>query len=286
MESIFLAALMAGAAVVAFFMGIDLLRGPEDSYIRAFIERDRSKGTWKDFAEAIGPYISNLLPIFNMDDIEQQLMWAGRPYGLTATGFVGVKFMSLAAGTFLGLLLVSVGYPAVLLFAAMGLMYLLPDSTLKSAYQKRQRSIYRSFPGMISLLSTAVHAGVELGPSLELMSKRFPGPLGDEMRQAWKEMATGRPRSAAMRALGKRTGVAPVERFFETIISAEERGGVNISEMIDEFRDELISSQKRKAQEEAKKVPTKMLLPMFLCVFIPTVLLILVPAVLQLLEVL
>jgi len=220
------------------------------------------------------------------DDIEQQLMWAGRPYGLTATGFVGVKFMSLAAGTFLGLLLVSVGYPAVLLFAAMGLMYLLPDSTLKSAYQKRQRSIYRSFPGMISLLSTAVHAGVELGPSLELMSKRFPGPLGDEMRQAWKEMATGRPRSAAMRALGKRTGVAPVERFFETIISAEERGGVNISEMIDEFRDELISSQKRKAQEEAKKVPTKMLLPMFLCVFIPTVLLILVPAVLQLLEVL
>lgn len=286
MENTYLPSLMAAGAVISFFIGLDFFRLSEDSFIGAIIGKKQDQRTWQDYAEAIGPYISNLLPIFNMDNIDQQLVWAGRPYGLTVTGFIGVKFIFLIAGVFLGLTLFSFGYPIILLFAPPLLLYSLPSSFLKSLYRNRQILIYKNFPGMIGLLSTAIHAGVELGPALELISKRFPGPLGDEMRQAWKEMATGRPRSAAMRALGKRTGVSLVERFFETIVSAEERGGIDISLMIDEFRDELIESQKRKAQEEAKKVPTKMLLPMFLCIFLPTIVLLLVPAMMQLLTVL
>ena len=146
--------------------------------------------------------------------------------------------------------------------------------------------MYRKFPSLIGLLSTAISAGVELGPALEAVGETFPGPLGDELRLAWAEMATGRPRAAALRAMAKRTGVPSIIRFFETIITAEERGGIDLSVTIENFRVELVESQKRQINEQAKKVPTKMLLPMFLCIFLPTLILILVPVMLNLFQVL
>ena len=122
-----------------------------------------------------------------------------------------------------------------------------------------------------------MNAGLEISTAFEIIARRYPPPLGDELRLAWREMATGRARSAALRDIGKRTGVSAVSRFFESIVVAEERGSGNLSSAIEIFRRELSESQRRKMQEEAKKIPTKMLLPLMLCIFVPLVLLLLVP---------
>lgn len=286
MGEIHIAAFLAAASVLAFFLGYDLTREKEDSYISELMKRKKGNKSWKEAAEKIGPHTVKYLPILNLKNIENNLIWAGKPYGLTPLGFVGLKVIFLAMGTILGFVLMAVDMPFYFLFITMALTYFIPDSFLRSKVQKRKAEIDRRFPDMVSILSTALKAGIELGPGLELIGKRFPGALGDEMRTGWKEMATGRPRGIAMRDLSKRTGVSSVERFFDTIISAEERGSVDITTLIDEFRTEILESQKRRAREAAKKVPTKMLLPMFVCVFIPTILIILVPAMLSLLEVL
>lgn len=286
MKDLTSAAILAWVSVITLFIGIDLLRDSHNSFIRSLTLKETGESTWQRLAETVGPAISTWLPIFNMDEIEQKLILAGRPFGLTAAGFVGIKFLALAAGVLMGLFFIAIGLPVALLIISSGLLYILPDSILRSSVDKRRKKIYKNFPSLIGLLSTALNAGVELGPALEAVGNKFPGPLGDEMRLAWREMATGRPRAAALRAMAKRTGVDSVIRFFETIIAAEERGGVDLSAIIENFRVELIESQKRQVSEQAKKVPTKMLLPMFVCIFIPTLILILVPVMINLFDVL
>lgn len=286
MERLTQAAILSWVSIMALFIGIDLLRDDDKSFLKSIAVQDTGSTGWQRVAETIGPLVSAWLPFFSLEDIEERLILAGRPFGLSATGYIGIKIMGLLAGVMLGLLLIALQLPAILLVFSSVLLYLLPDSTLRSTIDKRRRTISKTFPVLLGLLATAIGAGVELGPALEVVGSNFPGPLGDEMRLAWREMATGRPRAAALRAMAKRTGVNSVIRFFETIVAAEERGGIDLSKLIEEFRVDLIESQKRHVNEQAKKVPTKMLLPMFLCIFIPTLILILVPVMMNLFEVL
>lgn len=232
---------------------------------------------WRSIAERSGPIITGLVPIFDLEQLGLKLETAGNPLGLTAESFVGAKCIMFAVGTFIGSGISILGIPPVLVVAMGALSYMLPDVIVNKAYEDRQRKIYRDFPGFLSLIATAVGAGIDFDPALNTISRRLPGPLGDELRAAWKEIAIGNPRSNALRQMARRTGVLSVERFFETIITARERGGVELSTMIESFNKELIESQRRKIQEESQKIPTKMLVPIFLCIFLPMIIMIMTP---------
>ena len=67
--------------------------------------------------------------------------------------------------------------------------------------------------------------------------------------------------------MSQRTGVEEVERFVQTLIVTEERGNQNLAESIDEYTKELRASRLRKAEEEARKLPTKIVGPLVLCIF-------------------
>lgn len=271
-------AFFASLSVILFFVGYDLMR--DDSALRS-LSGSSGRKYWQVAAEMVGPSIASWLPKLSLENIEQKLTWAGNPLGLNAETFLGLKFLALLGGIILGSFIAILEMPSFIIIVAALIAYLIPDTLLKETYAKRQKKIAKDLPNMINLLQTAVYAGVELGPALEAVGKNFPGPLGDELRIAWREMATGRSRAGALRAMAKRTGVAPLERFLETIVTAEERGGADLSETINNFRVELANSQSRKIQEEAKKIPTKMLAPMFMCIFFPMLVLLLYPVVIQ-----
>lgn len=275
--NIYFVAWISFVGVLSLIVGVDLLR-EDRSYLKRYFKINSLTGfAWQDFVERIGPAIAVLLPIYNIEYLEQRLKWAGNPYGLTAHGFIGSKAGLAVGGILFGIFIATLEIPFMFGLMLAVLLYFLPDGLIRGEIEKRQKAIYRSLPNMIGLLATAIAAGVELRPAFEAISKKIPPPLGDELRLAWREMATGKARSQAFRDLGKRTGVPAVERFFETIITAEERGGVDLSIIIETFKKDLLSAQHRKMQEAAKKIPTKMLLPLTLCIFIPLVLLMLIP---------
>lgn len=286
MENLYLHAFLTGLSVIMAIIGIDLLRSKESSLIKSLVLGSQQDTAWKQIAETVGPYLSTLIPLYNMDQLKQRLITAGQPYGLTPESFIGVKFIAFMVGFTAGLFFIPINLPPFFIIITTVLAYIIPDNILKTTAEKRQKTIYRELPNMIGLLATAVGAGVELGPALEAISRKFLGPLGNELRLAWRETATGKPRAVALRHMAKRTGVTDVERFIETIVTAEERGGVDISTAINLYKKDLLESQSRKIYEEAKKIPTKMLLPMFLCIFIPTLIVILVPVGINLFEVL
>lgn len=245
-----------------------------------------ARGDWKLFAEEIGPFISNLIPIFDIEKIDVKLSVAGNPFGLTAESFVGAKFVLLALGLIVGSGLSVLGIPVFAILLIGLVFYAVPDLLLKNAFEERQSKIYKDFPGFLSLISTAVSAGIDFDQALLSVSRKFPGPLGDELRMAWKEIATGGARATVLRQTARRTGIDVVERFFETVITARERGGVKLSTMIEIFNGELVESQRRKIQEESQKIPTKMLAPIFACIFLPTIFMIATPVIISLFDIL
>ncbi|QNB45377.1 hypothetical protein BR63_03050 [Thermanaerosceptrum fracticalcis] len=279
--SAYFAAWLAFLGTLFLFFGLELRKN--DSILEVYLKPFEKERTglkdidWKDVSERIGPVVTSLVPVFNLEKIKQKLVWAGNPYGLTEAGFVGIKICLGITGLLFAITAAMLGIPLILGLMLTVLLYFLPDALLHSKMEKRKKAIYNSLPNMIGLLGMAVNAGLEISTAFETIARRYPPPLGDELRLAWREMATGRARSAALRDIGKRTGVSAVSRFFESIVVAEERGGTNVSATIDDFRRELSDSQRRKMQEEAKKIPTKMLLPLMLCIFVPLVLLLLVP---------
>ena len=265
-------------SVVLFFVGLLIKSNPD------YCKKNSRGDIWRKISEKIGPVIVPIFPVANIENIKNKIVWAGEPYSINYEQFIGIKVLFLAGGILVGLFLITLNFPALFIIILL-LLFVLPDIFLSEAVKKRKRKIRKDMPNMIALLATAIKAGVEIGPALQTVGNKMTGPLGNEIRTSWKEMATGKPRAITLRDMAKRTGVNDVERFVETIITALERGGLDLSNIL-VFMNNIRESQKNKAREEARKIPTKMLLPLIVCVFLPMLVIILTPIVFQLLEVL
>jgi len=142
----------------------------------------------------------------------------------------------------------------------------------KKAKGHSKRSTVISSPSGNSL-----KAGIELGPAFEEVGSEIAGPLGEELRLAWRHIATGQSRSTALRHAAKRCGVPTFTRFVETMVTAEERGTPDLAAVLANYMTDLRGTQRRHAEEEARKIPTKMNLPLIACIFLPMVVLLLTP---------
>lgn len=225
-----------------------------------------------------------LIPENKLSSIEDSLMWAGYPYSWTSDIYMGVKFISTIIGLMTGLFLIIIGLPFVLLIIITTIAFFIPNIIVRDKVKTRQKDISNNIPNMVGLISIAINAGVELTPAFEAVSYNMPGVLGEELRNALKEISTGKKRSTVLRNIARNTGVSVFERFIDTINTAEERGGINLSEALTEFNYTLRELESKKLQEEARKLPTKMQLPLFLCIFFPMLVIILTPVVFTLME--
>lgn len=285
MDVTWLAGWLAWLAVTLVFVALDLFRSPDESYLRRMAGVEAPKGTWRQLADRVGPAVAVWFPAANLERLDQRLVWAGSLLGMKSETFVGLKVVAAAGALAVGGALSAFGLPPVIVPMLVVLAYMFPDMWLSSTVEKRQKAVARSLPVMVSLLVTALRAGVELAPAMQHIGEQMAGPLGEEMRLAWREMATGRSRAAALRAMADRTGVGEVERFVQTIVTAEERGGMNLSEVLSSFMDDVRDSRRRRLEEEANKLPNKMLAPLVVCIFLPMLLMLMAPAVFSFMEI-
>lgn len=267
--------------VLLCFMGFNIFtQGQKSPIYKMFYE----KRDIYNYANKIGPIVSTYIPTGKRMDTSNKLMYANYPLGLNVESFIGLQVIIVLISIIVGIVLTSFGMPSFFILALVGVGYLLPRALLDEKVKKRQESVERDLPSMVELLTTSVKAGVELGPAFEMISMNIPNALGEELRNAMKEIATGSQRSKSFKKMSDRIGVDILDRFIETINTAEERGGMNISQVLDDFTSDIRVMQKLNMEEKARKLPTKMLLPIFTCVFIPMLVLLLTPVVFTLLE--
>jgi tight adherence protein C len=199
------------------------------------------------------------------------------PLAFAACAWLSVQSLGTLSG--LGLLFV--------LSSAALLGCYLPDLALGQALRLRQREIFENFPDASDLMLVCVEAGMGLDAAMARVTEelRFKSrALAEELHLAGLELRAGASREQALRNLALRTGVEQIGTFATMLVQAD-RFGTSLGESLRVFADELRHKRQTRAEEAAAKIPTKLLLPLVVCIFPAVIMVILGPAVIRVIRV-
>jgi tight adherence protein C len=176
--------------------------------------------------------------------------------------------------------------PAVLGSAVVG--YLLPSRIIQRLVRKRQRTIVHELPAILDLLVVTLEAGQGLLEAIRIVGReaaRQGRVLGKELATAAAEMSAGVSLEDSMLNLTERTGVEDLKSISAVFIQSKEIGGRLAPSL--RAAAELLSVKRRlMAEEAAQKSSVKMLLPLVLLILPAMMIIILGPAVIQILQML
>lgn len=162
----------------------------------------------------------------------------------------------------------------------------LPNLVVRVMRNSRQQEIFESFPDATDLMLVCMEAGLGLDASLHKVSdeiSRKSEALAEELHLTNLEMRAGGTREKALRNLALRTGVEEIATFAAMLIQAD-RFGTSIGESLRVFSDDLRHKRQVRAEERAAKVPTKLLVPLVLFIFPSIIMVVLGPAVIQIIR--
>ncbi|MGB7982001.1 MAG: type II secretion system F family protein [Candidatus Nanopelagicales bacterium] len=182
---------------------------------------------------------------------------------LAAKAVVAVVFGGLAV---LFLWATGRGWSALLwgiVFAVAG--FFLPDLLLINTAQNRAESISKALPNTIDLLTVSVESGLAFDAALANVAQNTEGPLSDEFRRVLREIQIGSSRSAALRALAERTTVDDLRIFLNSMIQAEKLG-IPIADVLRVQASEMRLKKSQRTEEQAMKLPVKLVFPLLLCI--------------------
>ncbi|QGW81507.1 type II secretion system F family protein [Variovorax paradoxus] len=201
---------------------------------------------------------------------------------LLPLGFAGLAFVAVrAAGA-------DDGVTTLLWLAVVALLgCYLPNIVLRLMVRERQREIFESFPDAADLMLVCVEAGLGLDAALVKVTEEIrvkSEALAQELHWTNLEMRAGGTREKSLHNLALRTGVEEIGTF-ATMLTQADRFGTSIGESLRVFSDDLRHKRQVRAEELAAKVPTKMLLPLVLCIFPCISMVILTPAAIRVIRI-
>ncbi len=145
---------------------------------------------------------------------------------------------------------------------------------LAGRVRKRQQTLLKELPIVIDLLLVCAQAGLGLLGSIDKVSKETEETcpaLASELKQLINDVKLfAKSVPIAMKELGERCGVDELINLAAALIAAEAKGA-DISYPLKQQADALRDRLKRKKEEEAGKVPVKMV-PVIMIFVMPLIL--------------
>ena len=161
--------------------------------------------------------------------------------------------------------------------------FFLPDLLIYNAGIKRQNVIQLELPNVLDQLLISVEAGLGFEAAMARVSSNSPGPMAQEMSRALQEMQLGRSRSETYMALAERSSVADLKSFVRAVIQAD-RYGIGIVRVLKVQASQMRVKRRQRAEEKAMKLPVKVLFPLLTFIFPVLFIIILGPAVINILD--
>ncbi len=159
----------------------------------------------------------------------------------------------------------------------MMLLWVLPELWLYGAIKRRHKSIMRSLPFVLDLLTLSVEAGMDFVSALQRnCASRHMTPLNEELLRMTKEIQVGSSRKEALKHMSERVQEPNLRAFAFALIQADELG-VPLGTVLRIQSEQLRSKRFDYAERMAAQVPTKMLGPLMLCIFPAVFIILLVP---------
>jgi tight adherence protein C len=211
-----------------------------------------------------------LTPEDASDRIREKLELAGNPFGWTVervmagkvVGFAGALVVSLVLSLLMGLSFVpTLGFVVVASLAG----YMAPNMYLYQQTYDRAEKLQRALPDAIDLLTISVESGLGFDAACAQVARNTEGPLSEEFARMLQEMQIGRGRSEALRSLAERTNLPDLRSFVSAMVQAD-AFGIPVGQVLRVQSSEIRVKRRQWAEEQAQKVPVKILVPLIFCI--------------------
>ncbi|MFV0295211.1 MAG: type II secretion system F family protein [Hyphomicrobiaceae bacterium] len=251
--------------------------------------RQTPKGVMQKLVERF-----NLRQIFESDEVKNKLKMAGlrgQAPLVTYMGFRLVAPIAVAITAVIYLFFVAnLEYPPIVKFGmSIGAGYLgfyLPNVVLQNLIEKRQQSIKQAFPDALDMLLICVQAGMSVEAAFGKVAKEVASQsleLAEEFSLTTAELSYLQDRRIAFENLGKRTGLPGIKAVATALIQAE-RYGTPVGQALRVMAKENREARMSEAEKKAAALPPKLTVPMIVF-FLPVLFVVILgPAVIQVMK--
>ena len=255
--------------------------------------KDEIPGFRERVVTPLGKYLGNLItrlaPAAWSAALERKLVAAGKGRVWTAQGYAVFWVIVVLVVIVIAIKYVY-GRPdlapvqlvmLVIVFTALGVA--MPWIMLRIMAQKRQKLITKQLPEVLDLLCVSVQAGLSFDAALRRIVERMKGPLIEECSRMLDDVRMGLPRRQALRMMGERCEVQEVALFVTAIIQAE-RLGTSLGKTLNNQAINMRERRRQAVKAEAMKAPVKMIFPLVLFIFPSVFVIVLLPALLNMMK--
>jgi tight adherence protein C len=228
-----------------------------------------------------------LNPRTSLETLQRKLLAAGMSHVSPQT-FLAIKGGATVGGVVLGFFLIASGaVVAGIVFAPMlgAVGFIVPEYVLTLKARSRRDSVRTQLPDALDLLAVSVEAGLGFDGAVTKLTEHMHGALIDEFQMALNEMRIGEARHTALKKMADRVDAPELTTFVRAVIQADQLG-ISLGRIL---RVQATDSRLRRqaaAEEKAMKAPIKMLFPTVLFIFPAMFIVLLGPAVMNILKVL
>ena len=218
--------------------------------------------------------------------LQRRLDIAGNPAGWLPERVLAFKGIGLTAGILVGLYMgLQYGPLATVLVPVAGAAagFYLPDIWIRNLGERRQVDMRTDLPDAIDMLTVCVEAGLGFDAALGRVAQTMDGPAAFEFARVIQEMQFGSSRVDALRAAADRTDIPELRTFISSIVQSTELG-ISIGDVLRAQSGQMRVVRRQRAEEQAQKLPVKILLPLIFCILPALFVVVLGPAILNIMD--
>lgn len=147
--------------------------------------------------------------------------------------------------------------------------YYLPDLILYLKTSSRKDKLHKSLPDALDLMVVCVEAGMGLDAAINRVAQEIKTAwpdLSHEFNTLNLELRAGKARKDALRDLALRTDIAAVNSLV-TLLLQTDKFGTSVSSALKVFSEGFRQERFQRAEEQAAKLPVKLVFPLILFIF-------------------
>lgn len=213
--------------------------------------------------------------------VQKKIIYAGKAGIWTVGGFLIVRLVLLVVAVLIAggaLLLTQDTFQRIIGVVFAVLIFIVPEVILSSRADDRQKEILLALPDTLDQMTIAVEAGLGFEAAMARAAQGTRGALSEELIRTLQDMSIGRSRSDAYSALLARTDCDDLKRFIRAVQQAD-RYGIAVADVLRVQASEMRIRRRQRAEEQAMKVPIKVVFPLVFAILPVLFIVLLYPAV-------
>lgn len=239
------------------------------------------------FFQRLGSLLGRLTPASSIEDLRHKLYIAGNPLGLGPREYYGIRMAFILVSIWPAYVIATRSPSQINLLASVSIIlicFLFPILWLRMMVSSRQEKLRRGLPDTLDMLSVCADAGLGFDQALQRVSEYWKTPIAMELGRVVGEMEMGLSRRDALRNLADRLEISEISSFVAVLLQSDQLG-MSIAETLHVQAEQMRVERRYRAQEKARMIPIKMLIPLAFLIF-PAILAVLlgpsIPPIMQL----